>query len=30
MSPNPSAARRVGLLLLVALALGMAAIFTVG
>lgn len=30
MSPNPSAARRVGLLLLVALALGMAAIFLVG
>ena len=30
MSPNPSAARRVGLLLLVALVLGMAAIFTVG
>ncbi len=30
MSPNPSAARKVGLLLLVALALGMAAIFTVG
>lgn len=30
MSPNPSTARRVGLLLLVALALGMAAIFTVG
>lgn len=30
MSPNPSAARKVGLLLLVAVALGMAAIFTVG
>lgn len=30
MSPSPSAARKVGLLLLVALALGMAAIFTVG
>jgi phospholipid/cholesterol/gamma-HCH transport system substrate-binding protein len=30
MSPNPSAARRVGLLLLVALALGMATIFLVG
>lgn len=30
MSPNPSSARRVGLLLLVALAIGMAAIFLVG
>ncbi len=30
MSPNPSAARRVGLLLLVALAVGMTAIFVVG
>ena len=30
MSPNPSAARRVGLLLLVALVLGMATIFLVG
>ncbi|MEO8197692.1 MAG: MlaD family protein [Thermoanaerobaculia bacterium] len=30
MSPNPSAARKVGLLLLLAVALGMAAIFTVG
>ncbi len=30
MSPNPSAARKVGILLLVALAVGMAAIFLVG
>ena len=30
MSPSPSSARKVGLLLLVALALGMAAIFLVG